>query len=179
MLAILTAFLLVLPHAPTFNNVETGTSTANVSWSQDSTCFEECHFEYMLSLGSRDHPGMQNMPYWIRVNKTQYLFSNLNSGTPYLVKLNAFCTNKYIWSPTISTNFTTVLEHRDEGAYTLHSIRMHIHACIVSDYFCHCLYSLVKAVFSVCMNASIYRDLLLQTSLTLSLVFTAPIYISL
>ena len=115
--------LIVQPQMPTFNNVETGISTANVSWSHDSTCFEECQFEYMLSvaIATDDHRSMmrQNMPYWITVNNTRYLLSNLYSGTTYVVTLNAFCATKGLWSTTTSTTFTTFsFKQRTEGKFS-------------------------------------------------------------
>ena len=115
--------LIVRPQMPTFNNVETGISTANVSWSHDSTCFEECQFEYTLSvaIGTDDHRSMmqQNMPYWITVNNTRYLLSNLYSGTTYVVTLNAFCRAKGVWSATTSTTFTTFsFKQRTEGKFS-------------------------------------------------------------
>ena len=111
------------PQTPTFNNVETGISTANVSWSHNSTCFEECQFEYMLSvaIGTDGHRStmQQNIPYWIIVNNTQHLLSNLYSGTTYVVTLNAFCTTKGVWSAATSTTFTTVsFKQRTEGKFS-------------------------------------------------------------
>ena len=115
--------LIVRPQMPTFNNVETGISTANVSWSHDSTCFEECQFEYMLSvaIATDDHRSVmqQNMPYWIIVNNTWHLFSNLYSGTTYMVTLNAFCKAKGVWSTTTSATFTTFsFKQRTEGKFS-------------------------------------------------------------
>ena len=114
--------LIALPQTPTFNNVETGMSTANVSWSHNSTCFKECQFEYMLSvaIGTDGHRSMmqQNIPYRITINNTQHLLSNLYSGTTYVVTLNAFCTTKGVWSAATSTSFTTVsFKQRTEGKF--------------------------------------------------------------
>lgn len=119
--------LIVRPQTPTFNNVETGISTANVSWSHDSTCFEECQFEYMLSvaIATDDHRSMmrQNMPYRITVNNTRYLFSNLYNGTTYVVTLNAFCRAKGVWSTTTSATFTTFsFKQRTEGKFSYNII---------------------------------------------------------
>ena len=119
--------LIVRPQMPTFNNVETGISTANVSWSHDFTCFEECQFEYMLSvaIATDDHRSVmqQNMPYRITVNNTRYLLSNLYSGTTYVVTLNAFCRTKGVWSTTTSATFTTFsFKQRTEGKFSYNII---------------------------------------------------------
>ena len=143
------AFLLVLPHTPTLNSVETGASTANISWSHDSTCFEECHFEYMLTVVVRDHyySSMHNMPYWIRVNMTQYLLSNLYSGTSYVVMLNAYCTTKSVWSATVSTNFTTILEQRNEG-----KVYILCYIVIIIIWLCEHMCNLVSINMNACLH---------------------------